>query len=93
MQFIAFVGKRAFGEPAKLFRQITLLNIDNRLLRLFLPISDTTVYIDGEFKKGDEAKISVWDHAVMYGDTVFDTARVYDGKIFRLDEHIDRLFD
>ncbi len=54
---------------------------------------EATVYIDGKFVKGEDAKISVWDHAVLYGDAVFDTARVYDGKIFKLDEHIDRLFD
>ncbi len=54
---------------------------------------EATVYIDGKFVKGDDAKISVWDHAVLYGDAVFDTARVYDGKIFKLDEHIDRLYD
>jgi len=58
-----------------------------------LSYREATVYIDGKFVKGEDAKISVWDHAVLYGDAVFDTARVYDGKIFKLDEHIDRLFD
>jgi branched-chain amino acid aminotransferase len=54
---------------------------------------DAIVFVDGKFLKGDEAKISVWDHAVLYGDAVFDTARIYEGKIFKLDEHLDRLFD
>jgi len=54
---------------------------------------DAIVYIDGKFAKGEDAKISVWDHALLYGDAVFDTARIYDGNVFKLDEHIDRLFD
>lgn len=58
-----------------------------------LSISDAIVYIDGQFVKGEDAKISVWDHALLYGDAVFDTARIYDGNIFKLDEHLERLFD
>lgn len=56
-------------------------------------LHDLYVYIDGRFVKGDEAKVSVWDHAFLYGDGVFEGIREYDGRIFKLDEHIDRLFD
>jgi branched-chain amino acid aminotransferase len=51
------------------------------------------VYIDGKFVRGEEAKISVFDHCVLYGDAVFEGIRAYGGKTFKLDEHLDRLFD
>lgn len=51
------------------------------------------IYINGEFKKEDEANISVFDHGLLYGDGVFEGIRAYDGKVFKLREHIDRLFD
>ncbi len=58
-----------------------------------MSFQDSIVFIDGRFLKGDDARISVWDHALLYGDAVYDTARVYDGFIFRLEDHIDRLFE
>ncbi len=51
------------------------------------------VYIDGEFVPKSEAKISVFDHGFLYGDGVFEGIRAYNGKVFRLKEHIDRLYD
>lgn len=51
------------------------------------------VYIDGRFVPESEAKISVFDHGFLYGDGVFEGIRAYDGKVFRLREHIERLFD
>lgn len=54
---------------------------------------DLTVYVDGRFVSGEDAKISVWDHGLLYGDAVYDTARFYNGKPFRLKEHIGRLYD
>jgi branched-chain amino acid aminotransferase len=51
------------------------------------------VWIDGKYYDKDDAKISVFDHGVLYGDGVFEGIRVYNGKIFRLKEHIDRLYD
>jgi branched-chain amino acid aminotransferase len=53
---------------------------------------DAIVFIDGEFVEGEDAKLSVWDHGLLYGDAVFDTARVYEGNIFKLEEHLERLF-
>jgi branched-chain amino acid aminotransferase len=50
------------------------------------------IFLDGKFVPEKQAKISVFDHGVLYGDGVFEGIRLYDGKIFRLDEHIDRLF-
>lgn len=51
------------------------------------------VYIDGEFFPENEAKISVFDHGLLYGDGVFEGIRFYNDRVFRLEEHIDRLFD
>jgi branched-chain amino acid aminotransferase len=51
------------------------------------------VYIDGEFVPEEEAKISIFDHGFLYGDGVFEGIRAYNGKVFRLDEHVDRLYD
>ncbi len=50
------------------------------------------VYVDGEFVKPNEAKISVFDHGLLYGDGVFEGIRFYNGRIFKLGEHVDRLF-
>ncbi len=49
------------------------------------------IYIDGEYYEKDDAKISVFDHGVLYGDGVFEGIRAYNGRVFRLDEHLRRL--
>ena len=51
------------------------------------------VYINGEFVPQAEAKISVFDHGLLYGDGVFEGLRSYGGKVFRLREHIARLYE
>ncbi len=50
------------------------------------------VYIDGKFYEKKDAKISVFDHGLLYGDGVFEGIRSYNRLIFRLEEHIDRLY-
>jgi len=51
------------------------------------------VYINGKYYDKEEAKISVYDHGLLYGDGVFEGIRSYGGKVFRLREHLDRLWD
>jgi branched-chain amino acid aminotransferase len=51
------------------------------------------IFIDGELLAQDQAKISVFDHGLLYGDGVFEGIRFYNGRVFKLAEHIDRLFD
>jgi len=51
------------------------------------------IYIDGTFHDRDQARISVFDHGLLYGDGVFEGIRVYDGCVFRLRQHIDRLYE
>jgi branched-chain amino acid aminotransferase len=50
------------------------------------------VYIDGKFYDQKSAKISVFDHGLLYGDGIFEGIRAYNGRVFKLREHIDRLF-
>lgn len=51
------------------------------------------VYINGKFYEKNEAKISVFDHGLLYGDGVFEGIRTYNRLVFKLREHIDRLFE
>ena len=54
--------------------------------------NELQVYIDGEFYPKSQAKISVYDHGFLYGDGVFEGIREYNGVVFKLKEHIDRLY-
>jgi branched-chain amino acid aminotransferase len=53
----------------------------------------TKVYINGKLFDKADARISVYDHGLLYGDGVFEGIRVYGGKVFRLREHLDRLYE
>ncbi|MFH1847114.1 MAG: branched-chain-amino-acid transaminase [Candidatus Omnitrophota bacterium] len=50
------------------------------------------IYLNGEFVDKENAKISVFDHGVLYGDGVFEGIRSYNRRVFRLEEHMDRLY-
>ena len=51
------------------------------------------IYLDGELVAPEDAKVSVYDHGLLYGDGVFEGIRVYNGRVFRLDQHLHRLYD
>jgi branched-chain amino acid aminotransferase len=55
-------------------------------------LSERVVFVGGQFVPEGEATISVLDHVVLYGDGVFETVVAWDGRIFKLDRHLDRLF-
>src|ERR687887_2787740 len=55
--------------------------------------SSPRIWINGKYYDKADAKISVYDHGLLYGDGVFEGIRVYHGQVFRLKEHIDRLYD
>jgi branched-chain amino acid aminotransferase len=56
-------------------------------------MADYKVYLNGKFVPEADAKISVYDHGFLYGDGVFEGIRAYNGRIFRLKEHVDRLYE
>lgn len=51
------------------------------------------IYLDGEYKNAADARVSVFDHGLLYGDGVFEGIRAYNGRVFKLDEHIRRFFE
>jgi branched-chain amino acid aminotransferase len=51
------------------------------------------IYIDGQFYQKEDAKISVYDHGFLYGDGIFEGIRIYNHRIFKLQEHVRRLFE
>src|SRR5437016_9718998 len=51
------------------------------------------IYVDGKFYAEGEAKVSVFDHGLLYGDGIFEGIRFYNGRVFRLEEHLERLWD
>lgn len=51
------------------------------------------IYIDGRFHDKENARISVFDHGLLYGDGIFEGIRAYNGRVFELDAHLDRLYD
>ena len=48
------------------------------------------IYLDGKFVDEADAKVSVFDHGLLYGDGIFEGIRLYGGNVFRLDEHLER---
>src|SRR5437588_8663095 len=55
------------------------------------PRSQPIVWVDGELVRASEAKISVFDHGLLYGDGIYEGIRAYDGLVFQLREHLARL--
>ena len=55
--------------------------------------SERLVYLDGQWVPQDQARVSIFDHGFLFGDGVFEGIRAYGGRPFRLQEHIDRLFE
>ena len=56
-------------------------------------LADGLVYANGAFRASADACVSVFDHGLLYGDGVFEGIRAYNGRVFKLDRHIERLFD
>lgn len=51
------------------------------------------IYFDGQYVQEEQAKVSVFDHGLLYGDGVFEGIRAYHGRVFKLQQHIDRLYE
>jgi len=67
--------------------------IESRATPTAVGVKDAKIYIDGKFYSEADAKISVFDHGLLYGDVIFVGLRFYNGRVFRLGEHLDRLWD
>ena len=50
------------------------------------------IYLNGRFVDREDARVSVFDHGFLYGDGVFEGIRAYNGRVFRLQEHVERLY-
>jgi branched-subunit amino acid aminotransferase/4-amino-4-deoxychorismate lyase len=56
-----------------------------------MPEPELVAYVNGEIVAESEARISVFDRGFLHGDAAFDTARTFSGRVFKLEEHVDRL--
>src|SRR5947208_3132409 len=56
-------------------------------------VRETKIYIDGKFYSEANARVSVFDHGLLYGDGIFEGVRFYNGRVFRLEEHLERLWN
>src|SRR5207249_2867522 len=61
--------------------------------RITTGVREAKIYIDGKFYSEANAKVSVFDHGLLYGDGIFEGIRFYNGRVFRLEEHLERLWD
>jgi branched-chain amino acid aminotransferase len=82
-------GATLVAEPRKTSRAVKPAN-ESATKKAVKPL---TIFIDGEFRAEEDAKISVFDHGLLYGDGIFEGIRFYNGRVFRLKEHLDRLWD
>src|SRR6266481_5048522 len=67
--------------------------IERRPTPTAVGVKDAKIYIDGKFYSEADAKISVFDHGLLYGDGIFEGIRFYNGRVFKLEEHLERLWD
>jgi branched-chain amino acid aminotransferase len=66
--------------------------IESRL-RPTTGVKEAKIYIDGKFYSEANAKVSVFDHGLLYGDGIFEGIRFYNGRVFRLEQHLERLWN
>src|SRR5438132_74352 len=64
-----------------------------RLYRKGANAMDGLIYVGGAFRPAGEAAVSVLDHGLLYGDGIFEGIRAYNGRVFKLERHIERLFE
>src|SRR3954469_4631672 len=76
----------------KALRIVRVQHCHGHYPRLLSPALLMKIYVDGKYYAERDAKISVFDHGLLYGDGIFEGIRAYNGRVFKLKEHIDRLF-
>src|ERR1022692_2675054 len=86
------VGGTVMDEP-KTREATAKAAVDSRSTASKGAVKESMIYIDGKFYTQTNAKVSVFDHGLLYGDGIFEGIRFYNGRVFRLEEHLDRLWD
>ena len=82
-------NRRASPSNAKTLRKVNT----SRKWEISAMPDEKVAYFNGEMMPADQVGISIYDRGFLYGDAVFDATRTFGGKTFRLDRHIDRLYD
>jgi Amino-transferase class IV len=80
------------GKAVKLGKSQLAKQVVHCILRSFMSTTELKIYLDGKLVPESEAKVSVFDHGLLYGDGVFEGIRIYNGRVFRLAEHLRRLY-
>lgn len=58
---------------------------------LFRPLANSLINVDGQLMESSQARVSIFDRSYLYGDSLYEVARTYDGRFYRLDDHLERL--
>ena len=87
------VGGAVIDKPETRAKAPVKPAVDNQSKTASAPARDLTIYLDGKFVPEADAKVSVFDHGLLYGDGIFEGIRFYNGRVFRLEEHLERLWD
>jgi branched-chain amino acid aminotransferase len=74
-------------------RKTTKPRVDVRGAETNRAVTEAKIYVDGTFFAEQDAKVSVFDHGLLYGDGIFEGIRFYNGRVFRLEQHLERLWD
>ena len=86
-------GAAVIDEPEQIAEAPIKPAIETQRKTTPAPARELTIYLDGKFVPESEAKVSVFDHGLLYGDGIFEGIRFYNGRVFRLEQHHDRLWD
>lgn len=86
-------GAAVIDEPEQIAKAPAKPAVDTERKTTPATARELTIFLDGKFVPESEAKVSVFDHGLLYGDGIFEGIRFYNGRVFRLEEHLDRLWD
>jgi branched-chain amino acid aminotransferase len=91
--FLAVLLSMEFRMMTQMEKNLALKAMPNNKFASSEDTEELFVYVNGKLLGRKEATVSVWDHGLLYGDGVFEGIREYNGTVFKLKEHIDRLYE